>query len=337
MTPTTRSKTRRNRELLNQHPRLDALAYPHIVDMILDNLPREDIVTLRSVTRSYRQHVDRLLLRHLVVRSIGPSDDGGWEHPVSIRMTDGPGPALPWRALRPKDRKDSDLVSENNKHLSQMSQLCHVLDVEDVSVQLSMSFPISSIKTLSNVKALRRFQWENFFMSVDTIIDFAGVDPEQLQLDVKCKRYVASSLDYPRCACQIDYETSFSTYDISLSHLKGLKDVVLLFVQEYVTIATVIHFLVRHEHMFKSTKFTVVGLVTVPEIDSDEDGGDDVDYVGDVGEDVLEYFKSRYLQSFSIPSAKVLSAVTFMNHDEYREVVGEDQYLLETEKGACFM
>lgn len=338
MPPTTRSNTHLLPSNGNDGPSFDAEAYPHLVDIVLAHFARQELIVFRSVSRSYRLHVDRLLLRHLIVRSPGQIDldehnYGSWfgsEYPMAIKLAKYHGPALPWRAV--KYPKASAQSPQNLNHLSQIRNHCRVLDVEWTSTFQTSHLNFAALRTLSNLHTLRRLAETSFTFDVDTIIDFAGVGHSYKPLQVKCRRYVGSGLGYR------GVKTTFTTDKIRPAGLEGLKEVVLLFIEEHLPIDFVNHFLVQYQGMFQYTKFTIVGLVLQAHLIVDNVGrATGLGSVPERGADMWPYFKTYFLPSFSVPFEEVLSAVTFMSHDEYRESVGEAQYLLETQKKACFM
>lgn len=334
MPPTTRSKTQRYRLRPGPRPSFDALVYPHLVDKIFEYLPRQDLLVFRTVSWAYRRHAERLLFRRLVVRpgkyDYKPHEDNFWhskdnppvERPIRIQMPDGRGPVLPWRPDRTAGAASAS-TKRNVSHLTQIRQLCRVLDVER-TIRISTTYhPVLAVKSLPNVHTLRRFDRDSFTFAVDTIIDFAGVSAFELsQLEVRCNRYVATGLDIVPFDRSED-KTLFTTNNLRLSGLKGLGEVVLLFKRQH-WVEVVVSFLIRHQRMFKEVEFTIVGLAGYS-------------IIGDSGETALADFKQFFLKDFKTPSEEILVAVTFMSHTKYRETVGEKQYLLETEKTACFM
>lgn len=173
----------------------DPAYYPHVFQLILDNLSRREMVVLRDVSRSCRTLVDPILFRHLVVGSIDEDKPVFFHTPGSTTVT------VPWTTQPSTDRsKDAEAQNEAmslmRKHCEVMDIVNHGLDFHDVPEQRRNK--LQPLRSLPNVRVIRCFASRGFEFPVDTVIDFAldgwGQNWHYCPLPVRCNRYVVAKV-----------------------------------------------------------------------------------------------------------------------------------------------
>jgi hypothetical protein len=267
---------------------LDPQRYPHLFDLILSYLSRDQVLTLRNVSRGFRNHVDPQLLQHLVV---GPFNA---EHPVSFHSTDRRRIPLQW-AMSPG--VNNKRIAAQQGLLKQMRKHCVVLDVDCHRVMFEgerCRASLASLRSLPHLQVVRRFSASGFQPPVDTIIDFAVTSTAAAERppNMRCNRYIVpflTSQEYIDASGEdlssvsrfsddtdvSDYDRGNETYseaarahhralrnhtqhleDVVLDGISGLEEVVLIFKRDSAGPSFIVDFLLRHAAMMSAHTLT---------------------------------------------------------------------------------
>lgn len=194
------------------------------------------------------------------------------------------------------------------KHCEVMDLVNHGLDFLDVIEQWRKG--LNPLRSLPKARVIRCFASRGFEFPVDTAIDFAlagwGQNWHYCPLPVRCNRYVVAKVR-PQHFSRLQLERVRRVTEVIIHCVSNKGQPPLWAINVFRKLPLRVH-------------ITLVGLAT-PSGDTS-------------GDKVQQYFESRVVDKYSWPPEDFQKKITFLSAMEYRQLVGEERYLLETDKDA---